>query len=547
MWRDGQKKRVYVYRLLSAGSIEEKVFQRQISKEGLQQVVDNAAAAGGDGAGDGGGSSSSIFGAGADEEGGRTGGKGPNISLMSAEELRQLFSLRADVASDTYEAIRGGAERAAAAAAAAAAAGRAGTGAGAGGAWRGKQQQKQQRRRRQAGGRRRAVCSSGGSDCSEESDSEADSIDLVGCSSESESEESEVLAAAADVSPGRLAAGSPMVVAAAAAACTGSDCLAAVAPADPATADANDCGGTLVEAAAAAVVVEEDAATQGMAALAMVDGYRPQVGAPSEEDLQHFGHHTAEALATVPDEALRTAAAAGEAVVTFVFSNQVAGRLDICSGQQQQQPAQHEQQQLRGPPLQQATAGAQPGSSMGLGVPRQPLPSAGLGCGSSAGGMMGLAGRKGRVSAPAALPSKRPLVAAAGGQPVSAGVGVGCEQVGQQQQRRHSTPAAAAAGGAAGSGHESMGSALADASSKLNRCAELHQQQQSLQQEVFVVSGGMLQVQQPQQHQKRQKIQLKKPTTLVGGGLQAAAAAAIVVEQSATDGWGDEEDDDEFM
>ena len=34
VWRDGQRKRVYVYRLLSAGTIEEKVFQRQVSKEG---------------------------------------------------------------------------------------------------------------------------------------------------------------------------------------------------------------------------------------------------------------------------------------------------------------------------------------------------------------------------------------------------------------------------------------------------------------------------------------------------------------------------------
>ena len=32
MWRDGQKKHVYVYRFLSSGSIEEKVFQRQLSK-----------------------------------------------------------------------------------------------------------------------------------------------------------------------------------------------------------------------------------------------------------------------------------------------------------------------------------------------------------------------------------------------------------------------------------------------------------------------------------------------------------------------------------
>lgn len=38
VWRDGQAKRVYVYRFLAAGSIEEKVYQRQLSKEGLQQV-----------------------------------------------------------------------------------------------------------------------------------------------------------------------------------------------------------------------------------------------------------------------------------------------------------------------------------------------------------------------------------------------------------------------------------------------------------------------------------------------------------------------------
>jgi hypothetical protein len=38
VWRDGQRKRVFVYRLLTTGTIEEKVFQRQLSKEGLQQV-----------------------------------------------------------------------------------------------------------------------------------------------------------------------------------------------------------------------------------------------------------------------------------------------------------------------------------------------------------------------------------------------------------------------------------------------------------------------------------------------------------------------------
>ena len=43
VWRDGQVKRVYLYRLLMTGSIDEKIFQRQLSKEGLSSsVLDNA-------------------------------------------------------------------------------------------------------------------------------------------------------------------------------------------------------------------------------------------------------------------------------------------------------------------------------------------------------------------------------------------------------------------------------------------------------------------------------------------------------------------------
>ena len=41
VWRDGQKKRVYIYRMLAAGSIEEKVFERQLSKEGLAGIATN--------------------------------------------------------------------------------------------------------------------------------------------------------------------------------------------------------------------------------------------------------------------------------------------------------------------------------------------------------------------------------------------------------------------------------------------------------------------------------------------------------------------------
>ena len=43
IWRDGQKKKVWLYRFLSTGTIEEKIFQRQLAKTGLSRsVVDSA-------------------------------------------------------------------------------------------------------------------------------------------------------------------------------------------------------------------------------------------------------------------------------------------------------------------------------------------------------------------------------------------------------------------------------------------------------------------------------------------------------------------------
>lgn len=41
VWRDGQKKRVYLYRMLAASCIEEKIFERQLSKEGLAGIATN--------------------------------------------------------------------------------------------------------------------------------------------------------------------------------------------------------------------------------------------------------------------------------------------------------------------------------------------------------------------------------------------------------------------------------------------------------------------------------------------------------------------------
>ncbi|XP_053981198.1 DNA repair and recombination protein RAD54B-like [Hylaeus volcanicus] len=39
IWRDGQKRDVYILRLLTTGTIEEKIFQRQVSKAGLSETV----------------------------------------------------------------------------------------------------------------------------------------------------------------------------------------------------------------------------------------------------------------------------------------------------------------------------------------------------------------------------------------------------------------------------------------------------------------------------------------------------------------------------
>ncbi|KAH6772670.1 DNA repair/recombination protein [Perilla frutescens var. hirtella] len=73
VWRDGQKKRVYIYRFLSTGTIEEKVYQRQMSKEGLQKVIQQEHV---------------------DSEMG---------NLLSTEDLRDLFTFFENTSSEIHE------------------------------------------------------------------------------------------------------------------------------------------------------------------------------------------------------------------------------------------------------------------------------------------------------------------------------------------------------------------------------------------------------------------------------------------------------------
>lgn len=71
-WRDGQRKRCFTYRFLATGTVEEKIFQRQLSKEGLQSVVD-------------------------DKE---------QVNALSTKDLRNLFKLRTGTPSDTHDKLR---------------------------------------------------------------------------------------------------------------------------------------------------------------------------------------------------------------------------------------------------------------------------------------------------------------------------------------------------------------------------------------------------------------------------------------------------------
>ncbi|KAK9112794.1 hypothetical protein Scep_020313 [Stephania cephalantha] len=75
VWRDGQKKRVFIYRFLSTGTIEEKVYQRQMSKEGLQKVIQR-------------------------EQSENHSAQG---NFLSTEDLRDLFTFHENIRSEIHE------------------------------------------------------------------------------------------------------------------------------------------------------------------------------------------------------------------------------------------------------------------------------------------------------------------------------------------------------------------------------------------------------------------------------------------------------------
>lgn len=73
VWRDGQKRKVFIYRLFLTGTIEEKILQPQISKHGLQDAVTS----------------------------------NPESSKFSRGELKDLFpgKLTRDTVSDTHDKV----------------------------------------------------------------------------------------------------------------------------------------------------------------------------------------------------------------------------------------------------------------------------------------------------------------------------------------------------------------------------------------------------------------------------------------------------------
>ena len=86
IWRDGQKKDVYIYRLLSTGTVEEKIFQRQILKQEFASVLKKRN--------------------GKQEGSGKQPQARSEVRHFSPEELKQLFLPPVQTKCQTYDLIQ---------------------------------------------------------------------------------------------------------------------------------------------------------------------------------------------------------------------------------------------------------------------------------------------------------------------------------------------------------------------------------------------------------------------------------------------------------
>lgn len=93
VWRLGQTKPVSMYRFLTTGTLEESIYQRQLFKGGLYDLIQDTNEAGGGG---GGARARHVSRA-------RQGGRG-----FSLDELRELFVLKARTACDTFDKLSRG-------------------------------------------------------------------------------------------------------------------------------------------------------------------------------------------------------------------------------------------------------------------------------------------------------------------------------------------------------------------------------------------------------------------------------------------------------
>ncbi|KAF4656784.1 DNA repair and recombination protein RAD54-like [Perkinsus olseni] len=102
IWRDGQTKTCWIYRLLSTGTIEEKIYQRQMKKDSLSELVVQDDSVREESASRRSSSSASSSSAVPRDDADR---RSAGSSLFSAAHLRNLFMLQEDTNSDTLDTL----------------------------------------------------------------------------------------------------------------------------------------------------------------------------------------------------------------------------------------------------------------------------------------------------------------------------------------------------------------------------------------------------------------------------------------------------------